>query len=150
MATISAALQSAFTGLLVVLVLTSIVSGLASVLFTYALQNPTGRLLLWAGYGAAVALEIAIIVLILGEIPALADAAAQQIVTASNDPTAIAAATNRVTERVSSLFFLNAIPAFLFAAADYLAWDRINKGEIPAPPTPPAMPLAQAPPIQPK
>lgn len=144
------ALRSLFSNVLVVIVIGGVVTGLASVLFTYALQNPTGRMLLWAGYGATIAVQIAIFVFLAPEIDGIADVVAREIVTRTNDPTAIASATAALTDRIGSFFYLSAIPAILFAIADYLVWNRINRGEIPAPPPAPAAPPTMAPPIQPK
>lgn len=144
------ALRSLFANVLVVIVIGGVVTGLASVLFTYALQKPTGRMLLWAGYAATIAGQIAILVLLAPEIDGIADVVAREIVTRPNDPTAIASATASLTDRIGSFFYLSAIPAILFAIADYLVWDRINRGEIPAPSAAPVAPPSTAPPIQPE
>src|SRR5207245_3878151 len=56
----ASALASAFNTLLVGVVIAAAISRIASVLFTYALQKQTGRILLWAGYVANLAISIAI------------------------------------------------------------------------------------------
>jgi len=50
-----AAITSAFTNFLIILVVGAIVGGLASVFFTFAIQNKTGRMLLLGGYVASIA-----------------------------------------------------------------------------------------------
>ncbi len=124
-------------------ILSAIILGIAEVLFTYALQAQTGRLLLWAAYGANIALAIALYLI-------LSPLYAAVVTTAQYDSAAAAQETYAI---------LTVIPALIFAAADYLAWSRISRGEIPAPaaapaglppvpPSPPPMP-PQAPPSGP-
>ncbi len=110
----------------------AIIIGFAEVLFTYALQAQNGRILLWAAYGANIALAIALYLIL--------------------SPLYLAVVTqadfNAVSSMQTTYSLLSAIPALLFAGADYLAWSRINRREIPAPSptlTPMGMP-PQAPP----
>ena len=123
-----ASIEAAFNNALILLVVGSVVAGLANVFFSYALQIQIGKILLWAGYAASVAVQIAVFVVIRGTI-------AQLLVTmfpgGTYDPTAAAAAAASFQAQVSGLGLLSAIPALLFAAAYYLAWTRVNKGEIP-------------------
>ncbi len=130
----AAAIASAFNTFLLGLIVVAAISGLSSVLFTYALQQQTGRILLWAGYGANLVLTIAIYAIIS---PLVASAVASAISGSTYDPAPIQALQNQLT----GLGFLSAIPALLFAAATYLAWSRVNRGEIPPPTTPPGMPV---------
>jgi len=149
-AQLAALLVNAFTNLLIVVAAGTFIAGLASVFFTFALQKTEGRVVLWAAYGATVGVQIAILVATLPLVPALAAQVAHQIATTGTvDSAEISAALEGASAWLS---LLNAIPAVLYAAANYLAWMRINKGEIPAPPTaptaaPPAPPTA--PPINP-
>ncbi len=149
-AQLTALLSGAFTNLLIVVAAGTFIAGLASVFFTYALQETEGRVILWAAYGATVGVQIAILVATLPLVPTIAAQVAHQIVTTGTvDSTEISAAVEGASTWLS---LLNAIPAVLYAAANYLAWTRIHKGEIPAPPTaptaaPPAPP--PAPPINP-
>jgi len=146
--------EGAFVNLLIVAAAGSIIAGLASVFFTYALQTKEGRVALWTAYGATVGVQIAILVATFPLVPAIAAQVAHQIVTTGTvDSTVIAASLSGASGWLS---LLNGIPALLYALANYLAWTRINKGEIPAPPTaptaaPPAPPSAPptAPPIDP-
>jgi len=138
----AAAIASAFNTFLLGLIVVAAISGLSSVLFTYALQQQTGRILLWAGYGANLVLTIAIYVIIS---PLIASAVASSISGSTYDPAPVLALQNQLT----GLGLLNAIPALLFAAATYLAWTRVNRGEIPPPTTPPGMPVGPAAPWPP-
>lgn len=102
----------------------AVVVGIAEVLFIYALQRQLGRLLLWAGYAANVVLNIAVYVVM--------NPVYNAVVTRADLDRALNA------QLVYSLVAV--IPALIFAAADYLAWSRINRREIPAPPTVPSAP----------
>ena len=53
------------------------------------------------------------------------------------DPTQATIAVADFSSRVQTLGYLAAIPALIYAAAYYLVWNRINKGEIPASTAPP-------------
>jgi hypothetical protein len=132
-----AAVQSALTTYLILSIIGAVVSGLASLLFIYALQNRTGRVLIFAAYGAAVAIQIALFVL-------LGSAVAQVLSSAfpggTYNAAAAAAALANFTSQASTARLLTAIPAVLFAAANYVAWSRINRGEIPEGPKPGTMP----------
>ncbi len=135
-----AAVQSALTTYLIIGIVGSIISGLASILFIFALQNQTGRLLLFAAYGASIAIQIATFVLLSGTFAQILSSAFPG---GTYNATAAAAALANFTSQASSLALLSVIPALLFAAADYIVWSRINRGEIPAsamPGAPPPMP----------
>jgi MFS family permease len=121
--------------------------GIAELLFTYGLQAQTGRILLWAAYGAQVALSIALYLVLS---PMYSGVVTQA------DYNAV-----QTTQEIYGV--VSVISAALFAAADYLAWSRINRREIPAPalvpagmppgmpPMPPqAPPTGPAPPINPQ
>lgn len=127
-------------------IISGLIVGLASVLFTYALQRQTGKLLLWAAYGAGIVLNVAIFLYIS---PLIADAVAQAVAGGTYN----AAPIDALTSQISSLQLLSAIPALLWTGANYLAWSRINRGEIPASgqaPSP-AMPgMPPAPPMPPR
>lgn len=120
------AVVNAMNGYLIGVIVISAIAGLSSVLFTYALQEQVGKILLWVGYGASIGVTVVTFFLLRGFL----DAA---IASGVFDEIAFSAQQN-------SLALLNAIPSIAFAAADYLAWSRINRGEIPAAPTPPGMP----------
>ncbi len=96
----------------------AIILGIAEVLFTYGLQAQPGRVILFAAYGANIAVSIAMYLLLSSVVGAVVTQADYDSVVALQGTYAL----------------LNVIPALLFAAADYLAWARINRGEIPAHP----------------
>lgn len=137
----AAALAGAFNTLLVGAIIAAAVSGIGSVLFTYALQKQTGKMLLWAGYLANLAISIAVFAIIA---PLIANAVNQATSGGTYDPAPVAA----LQGQLSALGYLSVIPALLFAAATYLAWSRVSHGEIPASTMPPGMP-PMAPPAPP-
>ncbi len=133
----ASALQAAISALLVGGIAWAVMIWLAHLLFTYALQIQTGRILLWAAYGASIALSVAIFIIInplLGSLVTEADY-------------------NRIAAQMTTISLLSVIPTALFVAADYLAWSRINRGEIPEPvpgaPLAPGVPPAWNPPNPP-
>ena len=130
-----AGFRSAFTTYFYGTAIVTVVSGFASVLFTYALQKPVGKVLLWAAYVASSALSVGIL-LVLG--PAIGDALAAALQSGTVDPAALDA----VLASADQWSFLDIVPSLLFAAANYLAWDRIRRGEIPERPHLPSMPGA--------
>ncbi|OGS49171.1 MAG: hypothetical protein A3K68_03235 [Euryarchaeota archaeon RBG_16_68_13] len=157
---IAAAFRSMATGTLLLAVLSAVISGVAAVLFTYALQNPLGRLLLWAGFAASVAVPVAVFFLVSPTIDGIVNSIAADVFSSGGDFLAVLEGVGRVATEVSlaasTYGLLGVIGAALFAAANYIAWNRINRGEIPAPvgppgPVPPMQPTPPAPPpIQPR
>lgn len=151
-AQLAAALLTALTELLVILAIGSAISGLASVFFTYALQTKEGRIVLWAAYGASIGIQLAILYVVFPQLPGIAATIAHQAIT--NGAVDSGAISNAITTANFGFNLLSVIPSVLYAAANYLAWVRINRGEIPqptAPPGAPAMPAMTppAPPINP-
>src|SRR6266705_2009126 len=63
-ATLSQALTSAFNTLLITVVISSVIFGIAQVLFTYAIQNQNGRIILWAAYASSVAISVIDVIII--------------------------------------------------------------------------------------
>ncbi len=137
------AFAAAFNNLLIGAIVLGAISGLASVLFTYALQNQTGKMLLWAGYAANIIIAIAIFAIV----GPLITAAVSQATSGSTVNMAPLAA---LQAQQSSYNLLNAIPSLLFAGACYLAWNRVNRSEIPPPAVPPGMPSPPAAPMPPR
>ncbi len=152
-AELTAALQSAFRNVLLIAAVGALVSGLASVFFTYALQKREGQIVLWAAYAATIGIEVAVILVALPVLDAAAATIAHQIVTSGFINSV--EISNAVSGATSGLELLNVIPGLLYAAANYLAWSRISRGEIPPATMPPGMPTAMtgpsppAPPINP-
>ena len=149
----AAAVRDGLTNGLIVASIGTMVYVVSAVLFTYALQKKPGRIVLWIGYAVALGVELVILLVILPSIPGIADHAASVVFSGGQyDPTKIGRAFDVPT---SPLSLLSVVPALLFAAANYLAWSRINKGEIPPSLTPPGIPAGMgapsppAPPINP-
>lgn len=138
----AAALQGAIDTLLIGSIITAFIAGFAQVLFTYEIQDQTGRILLFAGLGASVALQIAIYFLIS---PLIATAIADALAGGTYSSIPIA----DLQAQMNTYALLGVVANLLWAAAYFLVWSRINRGEIPPkrPMTPlyPAMP-PQAPP----
>lgn len=130
---IARAFGSALNNLLIGAIVIGAITGLASVLFTYALQQQTGKVLLWAGYGVTLAVQIAVFAILSPLITAVINDAIAGGTSSSARLLALQA-------QATTLGLLGSIPALLFAAATYLAWSRVNRGEIPPPATPPGMP----------
>jgi len=141
-----AGLQAALTNSLIVAFVGTVIAGIASVLFTFALQNQMGKILLVVGYVASIGVQAVIILVLLPLIPSTV---AAMFPNGTFDQNAAIAAAGGFSSKAALYGYLSAIPALIFAAADYIAWTRIKKGEIPAPPTAPGMgPMAT--PIQPR
>ena len=138
-AVLASAFVNALNNLLIGVIVVSAISGIGSVLFTYALQQQIGKILLWAGYAANVAIAIAVYAIIS---PLFAAAFTQATSGGTYDPGPLLA----VQSQATALGILSVIPSVLFAAATYLAWSRVNRGEIPAPSVPPGMPTMTPPP----
>lgn len=152
------ALTAAVNSLLVGTIVVSFMAGIAQVLFTYDIQNQAGRLLLFGGLGASVALNIAIFLIIS---PAIAAAVSTALAGGTFDAAPIYA----LQAQQTSYALLAVVANLLWAAAYYLVWSRINKGEIPkalggpggtpmAPPyggmPPQSPPTGPAPPLNPQ
>lgn len=114
-------------------IVSAVIIGIAELLFTYGLQAQTGRILLWAAYGANIALSVALYFIVSPLYSAVVTQADYDSVTAAQQTYAL----------------LSVVPAMLFAAADYLAWSRINRREIPAPALAPSAFPPMAPPGNP-
>ena len=138
-AAVAAALASAFNTLLVGAIIAAAIGGIARVLLTYSLQKQIGKMLLWAGYAANLAISIAIFAIIA---PLISNAVAQSTSGGTYNPAPLIALQGQLTV----YGYLSVIPALLFAAATYLAWSRVSHGEIPPPTTPPGMPMSTMPP----
>jgi hypothetical protein len=134
-------LNSALNSFIIEAIIGGAISSFAYVLITYAVQNQTGRILLWAAYGISLAMEVVIFLIIT---PQISTALNASIATGTYDPTPIRA----LQAQISSLGILSLIPNAIYALAYYLVYSRVNKGEIPprtttqppSPPTPPPTP----------
>jgi len=137
------AITSTFNNFLIILIVGVIVTGLATLFFTYAIQNQMGRMLLLGGYAVNVVIQIATFVIVSQAIGAIV---AAMFPGGTYSPTQATIAIADFSARVQTLGYLAAIPALIYVAAYYMVWNRINKGEIPASTTPPPMAAAPMPP----
>jgi hypothetical protein len=122
--TVAQSLSSSFDILLIGAAVGGAVIGLANILFTYAIQNRRGRVFLWGGYAAGLAVSIVEFMIIA---PLISNAASQAFTGTTYNPAPFSAL--QAQQQVLSL--LGFIPAILYATAIYIAWSRIGKGEIP-------------------
>jgi len=137
---LSQALSSSFATLLVAISIGTAVTSIAYVLFTYAIQNQNGKTLLWIAYVANVTVTIVSSYFIFTLLP---DAIARAVAGGTYNPGPL----QDLQNQLQLLGLLNFIPAALFAAALYLAWSRIGRGELPAKPsTVPSSPAPTLPP----
>ena len=119
-----AAISSAFSDLLSSAIILGLISGLASVFFLWELLNFSGRALILLSYALGIAIACLVYVLIMAQVgPALASAFAS---TPPDGGPLLA-----LDSQINSLRLLQAIPSLLAAGAAYIAWSRIEEGEIP-------------------
>lgn len=119
-----AVIVSAFNTFLIGAIIFGIFTGLASVLFLYAILDTTGRVLIWAAFFASLGVAVLVFVIIAGQIDA---AIAASFSGATPDPIPLLS----LDAQINSLRVLQIIPDLLLAGAAYVAWSRIDKGVIP-------------------
>ncbi len=122
---VSQALASSFNGLLIAAAIGGAIIGIANVLFTYAIQNRSGRIILWSAYVAGLAVSVITILVIS---PLITNAFQQAVSGGKYNPAPISA----LQFQQSVLGLLGYIPALLHAVALYSVVSRINRREIPA------------------
>lgn len=118
-------LSSAFNDLLIGALVGGAFTGLAAVLFTYALQESIGKVLLWAGYLTSWIIGIIVYLLIT---PDIAPAVQQSISGGAFNPAPL----NDLRATLQNIQLLNLLPALMFSAAYYMAWSRIANGKVPS------------------
>ncbi len=127
------ALSSNYNNFLVGAFISLAVTGVANVLFTYALQKPMGRLVLWTGYVGSLALGVYTLSVVGSQVSSAVQAA-------FGSGTFNRAPIDALQTQLSNLQLFAIVPAIIYAAAYYMGWSRINRNEIPSPPTPPVAP----------
>jgi len=137
---IGQAVIDAFNQFLIVLVIGGAVTGIAVLLFTYALQNSTGRILLWTGFASNLAVGILIFYIISGEVTS-------ELQPGTSSGTSVISILLALQGQIQVLSLLNLVPAVMSATAFYLVRSRINHGELPQAPGP--APPFQARPLTP-
>lgn len=121
--TLTQYLTSSFEGLLVTAAVGAAIIGVANVLFTYALQNRNGRVLLWCAYAAGIAVAIVEFSIIS---PLISNFVSQTFTGGTYDPAPL----RTLQGQLQAAGLLGFIPAALYAAAYYLAWSRIDEGQV--------------------
>ena len=122
---ISQALASSFQTLLVASAIGGAVGGIAIVLFTYAIQNRNGRIILWTAYASSIAISVTAAIIIS---QAVSDAVSQSFAGGLYNPGPL----QNLQNQLQAFGLLGLIPAALYSAAMYLVWTRISRGELPA------------------
>ena len=128
-----ASITNAFNILLITLVIGTVLSGLAALFLTYALQQTTGRILLLGGYISSMALMI---LNSIGTLQGLAEAMNEAFANGRYNPAPLQA----LQSQRNPIQLLAVLPTLAFALAFYLAWSRINRGELPESTTVPTTP----------
>jgi hypothetical protein len=123
-ATFAQSLASSFEGLIILAAVGGAIAGLAEVLFTYALQEQTGKILLWMGYVASLVVSAIVLATIF---PLIDKAATQSVAGFSYNSTPF----SDLQSQLQLLQLLGFIPAILFASAIYMVWSRIDRGQLP-------------------
>lgn len=123
-----AAIQDAFNTLLTGGIVVGIISGLASVLFLWELLSFSGRALILLSYTAAIGVQCVVYVLVASQIGAA-------VSSAFSGSTPNLGPLEALDAQLNDLRLLQILPAALSAAAAYVAWSRIEAGEIPKRPT---------------
>jgi zinc-ribbon domain len=118
------ALVSAFNGLIIGVLVGDAVVGIAYVIFTYALQDSTGRVLLYIAFASQVTLSALVAYMIS---PQVADSVTQSFSSGTFNPSPLSA----LQAQLQFLRLLSLIPAVIFAIAYYLAYSRIKRGDVP-------------------
>jgi hypothetical protein len=105
----------------------SSVIAFAALILTYSLQQRLGQYLLWVGLAANVAVQVVRFLVIRAFYASLSSGGFPTT-------TVNTFALSLFTSQAIAVTLLGGIPAVLNGAAYYLAWNRVNHGEIPVPP----------------
>jgi len=121
----SNSVTNAFYILLITIIISATLSGLATLFLTYALQQQTGHILLWAAYISSIALTIVNSII---TFQGIAGAINEAFANGGYNPAPLQA----LQFQQNPIQLLAIIPTLLFAVAFYMAWTRIVKGELPS------------------
>ena len=131
---------SALNSLIIGAVIGGAITSFSYVLFTYAIQNQIGRILLWTAYGISLAIEAALFLIFTPLIASTISASFTSSGTYNPQPL------RDLQGQISSFGLLSLLPYGLYATAYYIVYSRVNRGEIPPrtttqpPPSPPMPP----------
>ena len=115
------ALSAAFNDLLVGIIITGAVIGIATIVFTYAIQDRLGRILLLAGYFSSLSVGILVFSVV-----------SSQVTTALRNSASLASAVDSLRSQAQLLRLLGFVPAVFYALAYYRVRQRIDRGELPS------------------
>lgn len=127
---IGQAFSDAFSQFLVGTIIAGVISGVAILLFTYALQNSNGKILLWTGYATSIIIGVLAYYVISQTITTLVQQAASR---SSSNPLSLIQSLQALQVQAQLLGLLGFIPAIINATAYYLVWLKIGRGELPEP-----------------
>ena len=128
-ALVEQALVSEFNDLIISILISGAVMGIAYVIFTYALQDSMGRVLLYIAFATQLAVSVTVAYIVS---PQVAGAVTQSFSSGTFDPSPLSA----LQAQLQFLRLLSLIPAAIFAFAYYRAYSRIAKVEVPTAATP--------------
>jgi len=128
-ALVEQALVSEFNDLIISILISGAVMGIAYVIFTYALQDSMGRVLLYIAFATQLAVSVTVAYIVS---PQVAGAVTQSFSSGTFDPSPLSA----LQAQLQFLRLLGLIPAAIFAFAYYRAYSRIAKVEVPTAATP--------------
>lgn len=123
---------SIFEWLLVAIVVSDIVIGVAYVLLTFGLQEPSGRLELYVAFIAQIAVAILVSYIIGGVLVAGSSVTITSLANGTIDVSQL----RNLQTKLQYLELASLIPAGLFADAFHRAYSRINDGDLPERPRP--------------
>jgi hypothetical protein len=118
-------LISAFNDLVVGVLLSGAVLGIAYVIFPYALQNRTGRILLYIAFATQLAVSILVVNILIVQVTGAVN---QSFSNGTFNPSPL----RSLQGQQQFLQLLGLIPSAIYAIAYYNAYSRINKGEVPS------------------
>lgn len=121
-----------FDQFLIGAIVASMFTGLALVLFTYALQTSGGKILLWIAYAANIGTGILTFFIISQELAS----AVQQATSGPGSVASLATSLQSLQGEAQVLGLLGFIPAIIDSTAYYFVRSRITRGEVPEPPKP--------------
>jgi len=122
-------------------IVASVIARLAEVLFVHELEKPVGRYLLYAALLASIVVPVVAILVLMASFDAVLSGIANGTITNPNDSRLQGLRTVGDT-----LGLVGAIPSVLLGIAYLLAWQRIDRREIPAGPPGPGAPFPYGPP----
>jgi len=123
------------------LIVSSVIARVAQVLFVHELEEPLGRYLLYAALVASIVVPVLAVLALMSSLNAVLAGIANGTITNPND-----SRLDALRNVSGTLGLLGAIPSVLLGVAYFLAWQRIERREIPAAPPGTPSPYGPQPP----